>query len=232
MALHESFLSEIVSKKGDLPIIFYGDSLTERWKEAGVSVFEANYGSMEVCNFGISGDRTQHLLWRLQNGEADPILKTKVAVVLIGGNNRNDPGITPEKVYQGIKANVFTIREKMPKTTILLLGMIPALENVVAETLITIVNGKASTLHDGEYIHFFNMYNAFLNANGTIDWDLYNEDKIHLTEEGYKVWAKAMNPLLFKLLEASSNSSPRIINESGFVGLILALLLQFQYFYV
>jgi len=194
-------VAKIASTNGELPIIFWGDSLTSGWTGAGNAIFQEKYAPLNVSNFGIGADKTQNLLWRLINGEADPILKTKVAVLMIGGNNGKEFGITTEKVFQGIKANVDTIRQNMPNTKILLLAMIPGLDNLIVGTLIKDVNRKLATLHNGDTIQFMNMYNQFLLSDGTINWSLYNADKIHLVRAGYELWSNSMDILLHQMLK-------------------------------
>jgi N-acetylglucosamine-6-sulfatase len=198
---HQAFLDKIMSSHGQIPIVFWGDSLTSGWSGSGNKVFQAKYAPLGVANFGIGSDKTQNLLWRLINGEANPILTTKVAVMMIGGNNGKEFGITTEKIFRGIEANVLTIRQNMPNTKILLLAMIPGLDNLVVGTLIKDVNRKVATLHNGDTIQVLDMYDKFLNEDGTINGSLYNEDKIHLVGPGYELWSETMDPLLHQMLK-------------------------------
>jgi hypothetical protein len=71
---------------GDYDIEFIGDSITEGWESSGKNVWQEFYGHRKVINFGVGGDRTQHVLWRFEQGQLDGI-KARVAVVMIGTNN-------------------------------------------------------------------------------------------------------------------------------------------------
>ncbi|MEI9961997.1 MAG: GDSL-type esterase/lipase family protein [Limisphaerales bacterium] len=97
---------------GDYDIEFIGDSITQGWEGAGKNIWQAFYGQRKVINMGVGGDRTQHVLWRFENGQLDGI-KAKVAVVMIGTNNRSD---TPGQVLEGVTAIVQQIRVRQPAT--------------------------------------------------------------------------------------------------------------------
>src|SRR5438552_5420269 len=78
------------AKKGDIDVLFLGDSITQGWESKGKNVWSSRYAEKKAANFGIGGDKTQHVLWRIANGELDGV-NPKVAVLLIGTNNaKND----------------------------------------------------------------------------------------------------------------------------------------------
>ena len=118
MEIHNSFL--VLAKKGHIDLLFLGDSITQGWHEN--SVWQRFYGSRHAENFGIGGDRTQHVLWRIQNGELAGI-EPKVIVLMIGTNNLHSE--TPDEIAQGTGAIVAELRRRVPKTKILLLGIFP-----------------------------------------------------------------------------------------------------------
>ena len=109
---------------GDYDIEFIGDSITQGWEGAGKKVWQEFYGQRKVINFGVGGDRTQHVLWRFENGQLDGI-KAKVAVVMIGTNNSNNQDNTEAEILEGVTAIVQQIRARQPDTKILLLGIFP-----------------------------------------------------------------------------------------------------------
>src|SRR5271169_5853760 len=86
LARHEGFVAE--AKKGGVDILFMGDSITDNWRSKGKNVWDKVYAPRHAANFGIGGDRTQHVLWRIENGELDGI-NPKVTVLMIGTNNSN-----------------------------------------------------------------------------------------------------------------------------------------------
>src|SRR5882762_5371564 len=114
---------------GDYDIEFIGDSITQGWEGDGKNVWQEFYGKRKVINFGVSGDRTQHVLWRFEQGQLDGI-KAKVAIVMIGTNNsgKNKDGTdiyTDSDILEGVVAIVNQIRVRQPDTKILLLGIFP-----------------------------------------------------------------------------------------------------------
>ena len=126
---HDGFVEEAKAKKDQVDLLFLGDSITDGWRSRGKEVWEKYYGPRHAHNLGIGGDRTQHVLWRLQNGEVDG-LKPKVTVLLIGINNTPNerdgtPRNTAPEVIEGVTAVVKEIRERLPKTKILLLAVFP-----------------------------------------------------------------------------------------------------------
>src|SRR5262249_44860722 len=112
------------AQEGVVDLIFIGDSITQGWETSPSSqrpnvggctdVWEKFYGNRKAMNAGISGDRTQHVLWRLENGNIEGI-KPKLAVVMIGTNNAPKGGNTGEEIGAGIKAIVSKLREKLPE---------------------------------------------------------------------------------------------------------------------
>src|ERR1043165_2202337 len=94
---HEQFLA--VAKKGDIDLLFLGDSITDGWRGGGKKVWETNFAPLKAANFGISGDRTEHVLWRIENGELEGI-DPKVVILMIGTNNSNTN--SPEEIADAI----------------------------------------------------------------------------------------------------------------------------------
>src|ERR1700722_3732530 len=117
---HEGFAAQ--AKKGGVDILFMGDSITDFWRNRGSNVWNKYYASRHAINFGISGDRTQHVLWRIDHGELDG-LKPKVTILMIGTNNSNSD--SPENIAAAIKLIIQEIRDKCPGTKVLLLGIFP-----------------------------------------------------------------------------------------------------------
>src|SRR5439155_23399802 len=94
-----------------IQIVFYGDSITHGWSYGGKGVWKVHYAPLHAVNYGISGDRTQHVIWRMKNGEIDG-LHPKVLVLMIGTNNLGF-GHTDEQVAQGIKEIIHIVHQKL-----------------------------------------------------------------------------------------------------------------------
>ena len=206
---HQSFLDR--GKAGPIGVLFLGDSITEGWKNRGAAdIFTAHYGQYQPANFGIGGDKTQHVLWRIDNGELDNI-HPKVVVLMIGTNNIGDP---QEAVYRGVKKIIDEIQSKLPDTKLLLLAIFPrgkdpaADPNVVSmRAKITWVNTQLAKLDDGDKIRYLDFGPKFLDPAGVIQPAIM-ADALHPTAAGYQIWADAMQPLLDKMMGAGAATMP------------------------
>jgi len=199
---HERFLAlnERVKESGSqAEVIFVGDSITQGWEGNGKEVWEKYYAPRHAINLGIGSDHTQHVLWRLENGNLEG-LKPKVAVVLIGVNNVPDTNNTPRQVLEGVTAVVNRIREKLPETKVLLLGMFPFREDFNLQRAKALqVNQALRKLDDGKTIFFLDIGHLFIQSDGKISRDIMR-DFLHPTAEGYRIWAEAMEPKLAELI--------------------------------
>ena len=186
------------AQKGNVNLVFFGDSITQWW---GGADFKKRYGALGAVDFGIGGDKTQNLLWRIQNGEMDGITP-KVAVVLIGTNNLGSA--SADKIAEGITLVVKAIREKSPQTKVLLLGIFPrgwnANELKWYQSKIQKINGTLAKLGDGKDVRFADLGPQMLEPDGTLSRTVF-KDGLHPSAEGYKRWAEAMQPLLDEMLE-------------------------------
>jgi lysophospholipase L1-like esterase len=192
--MHKSFL--VLAKKGHIDLLFLGDSITQGW--SGNTIWQRHYDPRHAANFGIGGDRTENVLWRIQNGELEGIAP-KVAVLMIGTNNIHAD--TPDEIAQGIKSILAEIRSRLPKTKILLLGVFPRSPKPdEARKRIDAVNDKIARLDDGAYVRYLDISKSFLNPDGSISPEIM-PDYLHLSTKGYRIWAEAMEPTLWKMLD-------------------------------
>ncbi|MCC7084695.1 MAG: GDSL family lipase [Pirellulales bacterium] len=194
---HESFNAR--AKQGKVDLIFIGDSITQGWEGEGKDVWRKFYDGRKAMNLGIGGDRTQHVLWRLENGNIDGI-KPKLAVIMIGTNNV-PAGNAPDEIAAGIEAIVKKIRTALPETKILLLGIFPRDAKPDSEMRAKIgkVNAKISKLSDGSNVVYLDIGPKFLNADGTLSKEIM-PDLLHLSPQGYQIWADAIEPKVAELL--------------------------------
>jgi lysophospholipase L1-like esterase len=198
MGLHQSFL--VQAKKGDIELLFLGDSITQGWNEN--RNWQRFYGPRKAANFGIGGDRTQHVLWRVQNGELEGI-SPKVVVLLIGTNNLASD--SADDIARGVTAIVEELRRRSAKATVLLLGILPRGEKPgPVRDKIASVNSQIAKLDDGAHVKFLDIGKSFLNEDGTISRDVM-PDFLHLSRRGYRIWADAMEPTLWSLLDEPSD---------------------------
>ncbi|MDR3621434.1 MAG: platelet-activating factor acetylhydrolase IB subunit [Paludisphaera borealis] len=191
--MHKDFLAQ--TKKGGIDLLFLGDSITQGW--GGNETWKKHYTPRHAANFGIGGDGTQHVLWRVENGEIDGI-KPRVIVMMIGTNNAG--GSSADEIAAGNKAIVKQLRKRLPETKILLLGVFPRSEKPDdTRAKLKAVNEKIAKLDDGDKVHYLDIGSKFLREDGTISADIM-PDFLHLSPKGYAIWADAIEPSLKKLL--------------------------------
>jgi len=194
---HEGFVA--IAQKGEVDVLFLGDSITDGWRgKSGKATWDKNFEALKAANFGIGGDRTQHVLWRIQNGELDGITP-KVAVLMIGTNNVGSD--SAEQIAEGITAIVKTIQEKSPSTKVLLLAVFPRAAKTDAAPRVKIgeINKIVSKLDNGKSVRYLDIGKRFLQEDGTLTKEIM-PDLLHLSPRGYEIWAEAITPTLKEML--------------------------------
>lgn len=191
-----------LTKSGPFDVIFDGDSITDGWRDPGRKVWARHFGKLRAANFGISGDRTDHLLWRLENGQAAG-LHPKVVVIMIGTNNlRRD---ADEEVADGIKAVVATYQKVCPEAQVLVLGIFPRAsqpDDPLRARVKAINRLLAGTVPNAKTI-FADIGEKFLKPDGTLSPDIMS-DFLHPTARGYEIWAEALQPYLDRMLSVTA----------------------------
>lgn len=192
-------LNQRVAAQQDSRLVFIGDSITHGW-EGAPQLWNECFGAYNAINLGIGGDRTQHVLWRLLNGNLEG-LDPSVAVVMIGTNNSNGDDNSVAEIADGVRAIISLLKERLPNARIVLLEIFPRGEGPNPQRgKILQVNQVLRKLHDGERIHVIDIGHRFLSEDGSIPASIM-PDSLHLSEEGYRIWADAISPLLRDLLE-------------------------------
>jgi lysophospholipase L1-like esterase len=194
---HQAVLDRV--KQGNVGMIWIGDSITHGWETGGKDVWHREWSKYNPVNMGFSGDRTQHVLWRLENGEISGI-NPKVAVIMIGTNNC---GVnSPKEIADGIVAICQTLRKDLPHTKILLLGIFPRDPNTNsrARKINAEASQIASTIADNKHIYYMNINDKFLDKDGNLSKDIM-PDYLHPNEKGYGIWAEAIEHKVAKLMK-------------------------------
>lgn len=196
MKRHE-LINTRVKETPDSQVLFIGDSITQGWEGAGKMAWES-FAEYKPLNLGIGGDRTQHVLWRLENGNISG-LKPKVAVIMIGTNNSNGADNTAEEIAAGITAIVTKLRAELKDTKLLVLGIFPrgAQPNPQREKLAE-VNATIAKLADGKDIHFLDIGEKFLEEDKSLSKEVM-PDFLHLSPKGYDIWVEAITSKLKEL---------------------------------
>ena len=209
-AYHRGMLAR--EKRGETDLVFLGDSITMMWRsqsgyEGGTPVWQKYYGRSKAANLGISGDETEHILWRITEGHDLDGLSPKVLVLLIGINNLNR-GDTPEQTAEGIVAIVGYLGKVLPHTKVLLLGVFPcgkSPKHPIRER-VRRTNRIISKLADDKQVYYLDIGDKFVEPDGTIESGKLR-DLLHLSEKGYEIWAAAMEPYLNDLLTAGGQGA-------------------------
>jgi lysophospholipase L1-like esterase len=196
---HQRNLSE---KLPDAELLLMGDSITDFWRNtappfAGKPVLDEYFGHWKINNFGIAGDTTQGVLYRLRDGEGEGF-SPRAVMLMIGTNNtgRNTAG----EIAEGVGAVVLELQTRFPEAKILLLGIFPRStpDNAVRGTIAEI-NSIISRLHDGDRVHYLDIGDVFLDDSGAIPQSVMS-DALHPSTEGYRLWAEAVKEPLTTLM--------------------------------
>lgn len=189
------------ARKTECDLLFIGDSITHAWEGPGKKVWQAYYAKRNPFNIGFSGDRTEHVLWRFDNGELAKF-QPKVAVIMIGTNNTGHSMQKAEETAEGVQAIITKLHKHSPETQIILLAIFPrgATANDPKRKLNDAINAILKTYDDGKTVHYLDISSAFLDKEGNLPKSVM-PDRLHPKAAGYKLWADAMEPTLKKLLK-------------------------------
>jgi lysophospholipase L1-like esterase len=172
-------------------IVFIGDSITEQWRwGAGWPVWQRDFEA-QAFDFGLSADRTQHVLWRLQHFDLS-FLAPKVAVIMIGTNNVPD---APEDIAAGVRAVVTATQQKFPGVRVIVCSILP---NARATEKMAAVNRLLPALADGKSVYYLDLAAKFTPEGD--NWKGLSKDKLHLTTEGYEIWSAELHTMLRNVL--------------------------------
>ncbi|CAN9513776.1 unnamed protein product [Ophioblennius macclurei] len=194
MSLHNRFVSD--SKGKEPEVLFVGDSLVQLMHQFGI--WRELFSPLHSLNFGIGGDATQHVLWRLSNGELNNI-SPKVVVLWVGTNNH---GHTPEQICEGIMAIVQVIKNNLPHAHTLVLGLLPRgkAPNPLRERNAMVNKLVQDALVALPHASFLNVDPGFVLSDGNISHqDMY--DYLHLTPQGYQAVCEPLHKSITLLLD-------------------------------
>ena len=215
---HEQLLAK--RKAGQIDVYFMGDSITRRWGASDAQYSEllanwrTNFTGWNAANFGWGGDHTQHMLWRLQNGELDGV-NPKIVVLMAGTNNvgrttpLGDAEARAAEVARGVAAVVREIRQRAPKATLVITGITPRNDNIAVMPVINQANAEIARLDDGKAVRYININEQLALPGNQLREGMAN-DGLHLTPKAYQVWADALKPIFTEILgpPAAEDRSP------------------------
>lgn len=183
-------------------VVFIGDSITEGWENAGLEAWQRDFAPLGALEIGVGGDRTEHLLWRLQQAPLKP-LDPKVIVLMIGTNNASTGRDTGELITRGVRAVADELHAQCPGAKVLVLDIPPRgakmnpLRGIVLQ-----VNQALSQVAWPEGVRFVRVADQFACGDGSID-PAVMPDFLHFSPKGYDLWAKAIAPAVTSAMPAS-----------------------------
>ncbi len=207
---HRRKLEEVKTKRAD--IVFIGDSITHFWNEEdranGLDVWEEFYGKRAVLNLGYGFDRTQNMLWRIQNGEMEN--QNPKLIVINAGTNQfsitpNYDGDSSEIAFQGVRLLIQEMRKLCPAARIVVMAVFPRLPEETTQKRIDGLNALLKVYVDeqqksGDNIQFLDIAKQMRHPDGSFNPDLYADRCCHPNSAGYRVWATALETEIRRIM--------------------------------
>lgn len=185
-------------KQGNVDLLMIGDSITHGWENKGVTqVWDKFYTGRKILNLGFSGDRTEHVLWRLQNSPLDAI-SPKAATIMIGTNNMGAKTSTPEEAAEGIRAIVDLLQNQYPDIKVFVLYVFP--RDNQPDGALRLQTEKINACLPGllgnyKNVTLIDINHKFLDVNGVLE-PCIMPDFLHPNTYGYVLWGEAVEPFL------------------------------------
>lgn len=199
MPRHKAKLAERKMMK-NVDLLMIGDSITHGWESQGKDMWDEHYEARNALNIGFSGDRTEHVIWRFQNGAIDDI-SPKLAVIMIGTNNTGHRKEAPQDTAAGIRRVIDELQLRLPETKILLLGVFPrgATPDDSLRKINVAINERISNFADNEKVWYLDISDKFLDEDGNLPKSIM-PDLLHPNKKGYAIWAESMEPMIQTLM--------------------------------
>ena len=194
-------------------LIWLGDSITQFWQRTGPRRFEnilpvwnQYYAPQGALDFGFSGDTTSSLIWRLDHGQVAG-LHPKLVIILIGANNLGATHWGADLTVPGIEAVVTNVHRRLPRSKILLLGVLPSGRGPWVAGQTRLINERLARIYAGSAVVSFRNVNKVLERDGAADPALYMDPKLprpepalHPDAAGMRRIAEALAPMVAALM--------------------------------
>ncbi len=193
---HAEKVHEKEQGNNEFDIVILGDSIVHAWELEGEQAWQKHFAHLRTLNLGFAGDRTEHLLWRIENNEV-AALKTRYAIVLIGTNNAGHRHDSPEDIALGIQLIINSLQGYLPSCQIVLTAIFPRSRNP-KKRMRKIVDATNKIIHEyanGNSTLWFDINRLFLQEDGTLDESVMS-DLLHLNSPQYDIWATQLTKIL------------------------------------
>lgn len=189
---HQQKRSELQKVNQPIEILFLGDSITHDWEAEGEQFWQQHFAHRHAINLGFAGDRTEHLLWRIQNSKLEQ-LSPQWIVLLIGTNNAGHRLDPPEDIATGVQVILEELQHRLPSSKVLLMAIFPRSRNTnkPMRQRVDATNTLIKEFADGTHIHWLNINEQFLTADGIL-LESVMADLLHLNHSQYDLWARAV----------------------------------------
>jgi lysophospholipase L1-like esterase len=187
---HQQKLDECQTLASKLDIVFIGDSITHAWEVEGEAAWQQYYTNQNILNLGYAGDRTEHLLWRIQNGEIDGLCP-KLLVLLIGTNNAGHRLDTPEEIAAGVKKILEELKQRLPDTKLVLMAIFPRSRNnkKPMRQRVNLTNQLIKQYADTKQVFWLDINHYFLTKDDVL-LESVMPDLLHPNAAQYWIWAE------------------------------------------
>lgn len=194
--MHDEFSRQ--SKEGKINLLFIGDSITFGWTAQGKAVWDREFAGWKTANFGVPGDTTAGVLWRITHGEISG-LNPKAIVLLIGTNDLTE-GTLPTTIAENVGRIIDEFKKISPDARIVIVGVLPRGrgEQDSYRKEIKILNDLLAKFADGATIRYLDFGAKLLTPQKTVSEEML-PDFLHLSDKGYEMWANGLRPLLSDL---------------------------------
>ena len=178
-----------------------GDSIMQQWEQAGQKVLQDWSKELIIQNLGFAGDKIQHVLWRVLNGQLDKITPS-LLLLNIGTNNIFDN--TAQEIAEGVQYLTHQIQCKLPETQIMVYRLFPrGKKDTIERQIGTQASKLYSNLAANSLIEYIDINTVFLDHQGAIPLDIMHE-QLHLTPKGYRLWLNQLQPYFEQCIQLHS----------------------------
>lgn len=193
VARQRQVLDRVRQAQAPMPVVFIGDSITQGWEDAGGTVWREAFEPLGAVNLGVGGDRTEHVLWRLEQAPLTR-LEPRVVVLMIGTNNASTGRDSGSLIARAVHAVADRVAAQCPQARVLVLD-IPPRGQVInpLRGLVLQVNQALAAGPWPDRVRFLRVTDGLVRGDGTIDPSVM-PDFLHLSERGYRQWAEGITP--------------------------------------
>jgi beta-glucosidase len=200
---HKRFKEKLLEAKinaTEIELVLLGDSIMHEWETEGANAWSKVFADVNTLNLGFAGDRTEHVLWRLENGALEHI-SPKLTTLLIGTNNIGHRIESTGDTLAGILSIIELIKQKAPNTQILLFAVFPRSKRPTAplRQRVNELNEQLLKTMANTDICYEDLTHLFLDEHGILQEDVA-PDFLHLSSKQYEKWAEYIRPILDVLL--------------------------------